>query len=278
MFARIVRATIRALLVCLLIAIPSVLLPSNTSENPEMIALLAILAGIVTFTEYNAQAPSLVEFRDAPPVNRLRFVCLLAMFLILTMMAKHGLEPDGLTQYFASFGHQVGHLMDFPYSPVRLMILMLPGDAPLATVESVRASAGVTYVVALVTVVTFLACVRLLNWPIRNGAFNVWINLPLFDPTKGSDVVHKLQRDGRINVILGFLLPFIIPAVVKLGAVVVDPITIDDPQTLIWTMSAWAFLPASIIMRGMAMLRVAELIEAKRRDVYEVEEEALQAA
>lgn len=42
----------------------------------------------------------------------------------------------------------------------------------------------------------------------------------------------------------------------------------DDPQTLIWTISAWAFLPASMIMRGVAMGRVAEMIEEKRRRAY----------
>ena len=47
-----------------------------------------------------------------------------------------------------------------------------------------------------------------------------------------------------------------------------DPITMDNPQTLIWTMSAWAFLPASMIMRGIAMSRVADLIEEKRMRAY----------
>jgi len=44
-----------------------------------------------------------------------------------------------------------------------------------------------------------------------------------------------------------------------------DPISLNNPQTLIWTMSAWAFLPASMIMRGIATLRIANLIVEKRR-------------
>jgi hypothetical protein len=39
----------------------------------------------------------------------------------------------------------------------------------------------------------------------------------------------------------------------------------DGAQTLVWTMTAWAFLPASLFMRGIAMGRVADLIAAKRR-------------
>jgi hypothetical protein len=41
-------------------------------------------------------------------------------------------------------------------------------------------------------------------------------------------------------------------------------INLDNPQTLIWTVSAWAFLPASILMRGVALSRVAQMIEVQR--------------
>jgi hypothetical protein len=40
------------------------------------------------------------------------------------------------------------------------------------------------------------------------------------------------------------------------------------PQTLIWTMCLWAFLPASLMMRGIAMGRIASMIENKRRRTY----------
>ena len=124
----------------------------------------------------------------------------------------------------------------------------------------------------------FLILVRLLNWPARQGAFNVWVNLPLFDPTVGGDVIYRLHRDARVNIALGFLLPFIIPAVVKAAADLIDPITLQNPQTLIWTLSAWAFLPASMIMRGLAMSKVADMIEDKRRRAYADADAGLQTA
>ncbi len=114
----------------------------------------------------------------------------------------------------------------------------------------------------------FAALVRMHDWPVRRSAFNVWINLPLFDPTAGGDVICRLKRDARFNVALGFLLPFLIPAVMKAATAIADPITLGDPQTLIWTMTAWAFLPASLMMRGIALGRIAELIEEKRRRAY----------
>lgn len=277
MFARITGAAMRGILVALLVATPSLLLPGYTSDATEMVALLAILAGVLTFAEYNTDFPSFIEFRDAPPMNRMRFVALFLMFFILTIAAKHSYSPTTMTGLFAGLSGLIGQLTDFPYSPVRLVILMLPAESLSHTVDSVRAAAGVSYVIALTTVLSFLFAVRILGWPISSGAFNVWVNLPLFDPTTGGDVVHRLQRDARINIVVGFLLPFIIPAVIKLASDLIDPITMRDPQTMIWTISAWAFLPSSMIMRGVAMSRIAELIEEKRRRVY-ANAEAIQTA
>lgn len=268
MFVRISGAAMRGLLVAMLVATPSLLLPSHTSEATEMVALLAILAGGLVFFEYNTEFPSFIEFRDAPPLNRIRFFALFTMFFFLTIVAKHNYEPTSMTALFAGIGGLIGHLTDFPYSPVRLVVLMLPADASMQTVDAVRIAAGVSYVTALITILTFLFNVRFLGWPTSHGAFNVWVNLPLFDPTTGGDVVQRLQRDGRINIIIGFLLPFIIPAIIKIASTLIEPISLDDPQTVIWTISAWAFLPASMVMRGVAMSRVAELIEEKRRRVY----------
>ena len=103
------------------------------------------------------------------------------------------------------------------------------------------------------------------SWPSRGRAFNVWTNLPTFDPTTGGDVVMRLQRDARVNIALGFLLPFLTPAVVMFSSSGFAPLSMTSSQTLIWTMTAWAFLPASLFMRGIAMVRVANMIEERRK-------------
>ncbi len=258
----------RGIMVAMLVATPSLLLPGVTDTAIEMGAFVALLAAMLTFLEYNSSFPSFVEFRDAPPLNRIRFIALFSTVVILTLVSKNSYQPSSLTVFFSSIGEIVGRGMDFPYSPVRLVVLMLPSDAPAHVVDTLRISAGISYVIALVTVASFLFIVRILGWPTSNGAFNVWVNLPLFDPTTGGDVVYRLQRDGRLNIIFGFLLPFIIPALVKAAADWGNPFLFDNPQTLIWTMSAWSFLPASMIMRGIAMNRIADLIEEKRRRTY----------
>ena len=145
--------------------------------------------------------------------------------------------------------------------------------------DSVRMAAGMAYLICLIAIIAFILSIRVKGWPTRKGAFNVWTNLPLFDPTTGGDVVDRLYNDARTNVILGVLLPFIIPAVVKLASQMIDPISLEDPNMLVWTICAWAFLPASMIMRGIALARIAALIEDKRRRAYAVAEaEGVQTA
>lgn len=271
-------AAARGLLVATLILTPALILPGLGSDSTQIVLLIALLAGVLTFVEYNSVFPSIVEFRDAAPFNRLRFASLFATVFLLSVILKGMNEPSALSGALTSIGMIVGNAMDFPYSPVRMMVLMLPADAPQETVSFVRTAAGLAYLISITAMAAFLVLVRILNWPARSGAFNVWVNLPLFDPTAGGDVLARLQRDARVNVALGFLLPFMVPALVKLAADLVDPITLQNPQTLIWTIAAWAFLPASIIMRGIAMGKIADMIEQKRKRAYADAADGLQAA
>ncbi len=77
-------------------------------------------------------------------------------------------------------------------------------------------------------------------------------------------MVERLERDARFNIALGFLLPFLVPAVVKSATALFGSVTLENPHTLIWTTAAWAFLPASLFMRGIAMGRIAGMISEKR--------------
>ena len=174
-------------------------------------------------------------------------------------------DPSTLTNLIQTLGNHLGAAIDVPYSPVRLVVLMLPEDMSVQHLILVRTTAAIAYMISLLTLIFFVLVMRLLGWPNRMGKFNVWVNLPTFDPTTGGDVVDRLQRDARFNIALGFLLPFLVPAAVKAASVAFTPVTLESPQTLIWTMAAWAFLPASLFMRGIAMGRIAGMIAEKRR-------------
>ena len=258
-------ALVRAFLVVLLVATPSLLLPGVTSDVTQIVALVSIFAAALTIFEYASTYPGLVEFRDAPPFNRLRFVSLFLTVFLISIIVRGEHDATAVTQLVSRIGNGIGEAIDFPYSPVRQIVLLLPGDTTFEQLGRVRTAAGISYLISMVTVLAFYYFVRVRGWPTRTGPFNVWINLPTFDPTTGGDVVTRLERDARVNVGLGFLLPFLIPAVLKATESLFGTVTLDNPQTMIWVLASWAFLPASLFMRGLAMGRIANLVERKRR-------------
>lgn len=259
----------RAALVVLLIVAPSVVLSGGSADGGLVVTLVAIFAALFTLVEYSAASPSIVEFRSAPPFNRLRYGALLLTILMLSLINQSADSSSAVLRIFHLIGERVAASIDIPYSPVRLMTLMLPESTPEATIHYVRIAAGLSYLISLLSIVVFVIMLRMRRWPKRNGTFNVWVNLPTFDPTAGGDVVDRLNRDSQINLILGFLLPFLIPAVVKLASIITGPVHLQDTQTLIWMITAWAFLPASLLMRGVALSRVAQLIHKQRKRAYE---------
>lgn len=265
MISRLGGAVVRAILVVMLVLTPSMLLPGTSSDAAQVVMLVAIFGASLTLFEYMSSYPGLVEFRDAPPFNRIRFISLFATVACLSLMMQGNLSPTNASDVMARVGSVVGQVIDFPYSPVRLVVLMLPPDASLEHVKVVRDTAGIAYFISLVTLAVFVIILRARQWPTRLGKFNVWINLPTFDPTAGGDVVERLERDARFNIAIGFILPFLVPAVVKSATSLFGAVTLENPHTLIWTVSAWAFLPASLFMRGIAMGRIAMLITEKRK-------------
>lgn len=268
MIVRLTGALLRALLMALVIVTPAVLLPDTGSDTAQVVVLVALIAGAYVFMEYYSQYPSIVEFRFAPPYNRLRYFTLFATVLLLTVDRAGDTLDTPVADLLMTIGTLLSRALDFPYSPVRLVLLALPEGTPMHLVEATRTAAGIAYLCALTSLLVFGWMVKVHGWPGRNGAFNVWINLPLFDPTGGKDVLTRLKRDAVVNIVLGFLLPFLVPAGFKLLTTIIGPATFTQPQTLIWTMTLWALIPANLIMRGIALGRIADMIEQKRRRTY----------
>lgn len=260
---RLTGAIIRAFMVAGLVLAPSLLVPGITTDAQQTVALVALFAALLTLAEYRAEAPGIIEFRDAPPFNRTRFLLLAVTILALSVVEAGRLAPTSLSQLIEAVGILIGNAMDFPYSPVRLATQALQPGATEEQVALIRGAAGLSYLIALLGLCLFSMLLR--DWPGQKRSFNVWVNLPTFDPTSGADIVLRLERDARINLALGFLLPFLTPALVRFALGGLDPSTLSAPHTMIWVMAAWSFLPASLFMRGIAMQRIASLIRSKRR-------------
>ena len=276
--SRLTGAMVRAVLIMVLVATPSLLLSDVGTDTRQMVALIALFLGALTFVEYVSTYPSLIEFRHAPPFNRLRFLSLFLTVFVLSLIARDDPAPGQLTQLMQSVGAMMGEMLDFPYSPVRLVMLSVSAELGAEHLALVRTAAGICYIVSLVMLGVFVLYIRTGHWPARGSSFNVWLNLPTFDPTAGRDVVYRLDRDARVNIALGVLLPFLMPAVVQAATSGIGPVTLENPQVLIWTMAAWSFLPASLFMRGIAMGRVAEMIREQRRQPGDEAQEPVPAS
>lgn len=268
MLGKLTSAITRAFLVALVIAMPALIIPSANADGYQFAFICGIFGAALVFVEYFATYPSIIEFRNAPPFNRIRFFSIMFCVFVLSCVASNQIAPNALNGLLTSVATIIGRMTDFPYSPVRLILLVLPASSSAETTDAVRIAAGLCYTISLISLLIFFFVVRVLDWPARNGAFNVWVNLPLFDPTTGGDVLPRLIRDGRLNIVAGALLPFLFPALLELSGTVISDRLTQNPQSLIWTMVIWSFFPATMVMRGIAMLRVAGMIDEHRKRAY----------
>lgn len=252
----------------LLIVTPSIALPGVGSQAKDAAVVFALVGAALTLFEYGSSHPGLIEFRFAPPFNRIRFATLFVTIILLTLLFR-GVITGGLwTSKVLEVGSLIGNAMDFPFSPVRILTHLLTVEGSAENTTVVRAAAGIAYVVSLISLAVFVIILKLVSWPLGRGSFNVWINLPTFDPANSYDVEERLVRDARVNVIFGFTLPFLLPMVAEVSARYYSFADLGNSQTLIWTIALWAFLPASLFMRGIAMGKIARLIQRKRETLH----------
>ena len=257
-------ALLRAVAVAVLVALPTVLLPAGPGRADQVVVLVALLAALMTFMEYNSTYPSIVEFRHAPPYNRLRFGMFALAVLALALILRHPFVPSLAGAMLRGIAQVLGQLADFPGSPVRQALALAPDGASPAKSAGLRDMAALAYALSWLMVVCFIALIRLRNWPAQNGAFNVWVNLPMLSLTANGDIVPRMQIHAVLNLLLGIGLPFFLPGLLAAASVLTGPITLESPQMMIWVLSLWAFLPAGLVMRGIAINRIAVMILHKR--------------
>lgn len=270
--SHVAQCLLRGICIALLVLLPALLLPGISQDVAQGITLLALMASVVVVTEYSASYPGLVEFRDARPYNRWRFVILAIVVLALTLLQRDLLLDTQTTGFITALGVTLGNVLDFPFSPVRLLVSSFPQGLPDAHIANVAAAAGLAYILSLIGAIFVLGSMLLGYWPRNEVAFNVWVNLPNFDPTKGVDVVQRLERDAQVNILLGIILPFSLPVLLHVSTLLVQPMTLQTPLALVWGISLWAFIPVNLIMRGVAMYRIAQLVRAQRRRIAEAED------
>lgn len=231
-------AVICAGLICAIVIWPLLVLPVHGDHNRPLIMTVALFAGVVIFAEYVARTPSLIEFRHAPPYNSIRFIGFAATLIMVTLAATDG---------------RINNIAQPPtWAPVTFYGGY--GTNPLSRVVSFGLGAACV-------MVTSFGISLLFKWPENGQRFNVWENLPMFYVSTSVSKVPALRRHAAISTIWAILSIIAFPLiwyVLDIFFPLTSSVTI---LSKIWMVTIWAFLPANLIMRAIALWRVAQVVE-----------------
>lgn len=264
MSKRFLGAFVRAILVLVVVAMPAFLLPDVSQAAQEISLIIGGIAGAFTLFEYASSHPGLIDFRFAPPYNRIRFVTFFVQIVALIFLSRAIVGADAFSADVLTLSDRAAAMMDVPMSPVRVAVAMIGDGGSDAFRELLTRAAAVSFVIAFASFVVFALTLWLFRWPVGRDNFNLWVNLPTFEPSSGRDVESRLFRDGTANVLIGIALPFLIPVLASRAGGWFDPSVLENDQPLIWGCAVWAFLPASLVMRGAALLKVGWLVHRAR--------------
>lgn len=264
MVSQLTGAVVRALIVIIVMATPALLIPGITQEGAQVVTLVGLVLAVFVGMEYATTYPGLIEFRDAPPFNRVRILTLFVTLFLLSLIAQAAPGHSSLALVVNALGLSIANVLDFPFSPVRLIADHLPVGITAFETSQVKGMAGLALLISVLAMAVFTLLIRMHQWPNRGSAFNVWVNLPTFDPTTGGDVVQRLRRDARVNLVLGISTPFIVPVVGAVAANHMEVVLLASPHAMVWGLTLWMFIPLSLFMRGLAMGRIADMISQRR--------------
>jgi hypothetical protein len=255
---------VRALLVLVVVAMPALLLPNVSQAAQEISLIIGGIAGAFTLFEYASSHPGLIDFRFAPPYNRIRFFTFFTQIVALIFLSRAVVNADAFSADILKYADQAVALTNVPLSPVRVAVAMIGEGASEEFRLLLARAASVSFLIAFAFFILFALTLWVFRWPVGRDNFNLWVNLPTFEPSSGRDVERRLFRDGTANVLIGIGLPFLIPVVASRSGGWFDPSVLENDQPLIWGCAIWAFLPASLVMRGAALLKVGWLVKRAR--------------
>lgn len=264
MLRRLVGALFRAACVLFVVLLPAVMLPEASQQALEVSLIVGgLLAAFVVF-EYGSAQPAIIDFRYAPPYNRARFVSFATILIALIFLVR-ATDPGGAwAPGYLAAADRLAALMDVPCSPVRLAPALTVGEADPALALTIRRAAALALTIALGALAFLGLLLWAFKWPQGRERFNLWVNLPTFEPTSGRSVERRLVRRGWIYILAGLTLPFTLTVLASRAVGMLHPAALAAPRTLVWGVAIWAFLPVSFIIRGLALTKIGWLVRRAR--------------
>lgn len=264
MFLRLIGAILRAVLVLLVVAAPAFLLPSTSVASQEISLIIGGIAAAFTLFEYASSHPGLIDFRFAPPYNRVRFIALATQVFALVFLCRATVGADSFSPEMIELADRAVAVMSFPYSPVEIATSMIAADEDTLLTELVRRTAAICFFITFPTLAAFAVLLWVLRWPVGRRDFNLWVNLPTFEPGYGRDVERRLRRDGVINILGGLAFLYLLPVIISRASGWFEPSVLLNYQPLVWGATFWSFASGTLVIRGASILKVSWLVGRNR--------------
>ncbi|MGR3722743.1 hypothetical protein LGT41_0003820 [Abyssibius alkaniclasticus] len=261
MLNRLIGAVFRAAVVIFIIALPAFILPNTTLNARELSLIAGGVVAAFTIFEYAAKSPGFVDFRFAPPYNRMR-VAIIATELLLIAFYFRDLTLGGP---MVEFGAKFAFLAEMPGSPVRMTLEMFADTLTPGQLSRLGVVMSLAMVTAIGLSVVFAALLWLSRWPVDRAGFNLWVNMPNFEPSEVGKTERRLYRDGMLNIIFAPLVLYAAPYVLPLASNTLGSNLLREPQSVIWLATLWAFVPASLIIRGAAILKINRILRQAKQ-------------
>lgn len=191
----------------------------------EFALIIGGIIGIFTFFEYGSTAPGFVDFRYAPPYNRFRAFTITTQVIAITLVCR-AVELGLSEAAIVDWARQAAQLLDFEFSPVSMGIDAILTDSRFSDTTAILLvySISTSFVIGIGLTAIFALFLWVFPWPSDRENFNLWANLPTFQPKDGSNIPRRLRRDAYFNIILGAALIYALPLLPTFG---IDWLTVD---------------------------------------------------
>ena len=253
--ARTPGALLRAALVLFVTLAPLALFAEVDGTARDVSLILGLSAALLVVFEFGAGTPALVDFRDARPVNRLRFA--MAAGTLAVTLAFVTAAPGGS---FAQAGRALGYALGGWASPVGMMADTLSRPSALGPDAAARGASAVALTSAALFSAAASAVIWFGAWPGPASAFNRFTNLPTFAAAEAGDAPARLRRLGLQAILMGLALPVALLAAVAAIAALIDAGALSRPLPLAWTTAVWAAASGAQVIRGVALVKLSRVL------------------
>lgn len=261
MLNRLIGAVFRAVVVIIIIALPSFILPGSTLNARELSLIAGGVVGAFTIFEYAAKSPGFVDFRFAPPYNRMR-VAIIASELLVIAFYFRDLALGGP---MVELGQQAAALVEIAGSPVGMTLDKFADTLTPGQLDRLGTAMSLAMLLAIGLSCLFAILLWISRWPVDRAGFNLWVNMPNFEPSEVGKTERRLYRDGILNILFAPLILFSAPYVLPLVSQALGSSLLHQEQSVVWLAALWAFVPASLIIRGAAILKIRAILRQAKR-------------